>query len=157
MHTRVKHGDGEGLSSSFNSECSVRHGGSCILWGRISFLATTLMFLECVSFCFNAIYSSAYINTGLCLGENTKFHLKSDVCGVGLWQQEFVKVPRHLGFLWKVLSCSSLMMCFRLWSCIWCKKSQESCFSPESLDLTINFCPVFIDSQNGLKGVGRQH
>lgn len=80
------------------------------------------MFLEFVSFCFNAIYSSAYINIGLCLGENTKFHLKSDVCGVGLWQQEFLKVPGHssgcvelqLGFLWKVLNCSSLMMCFRL-------------------------------------------
>lgn len=79
----------------------MRPGGSWILWGRIGFLAAALMFLEFVSFCFNAIYSSAYINIGLCLGENTKFHLKSDVCGVGLWQQGFLKAPRLLGLLWK--------------------------------------------------------
>jgi len=53
--------------------------GNYILWGRNNFLATTLIFLEFVRFCFNAIYSAAYINIGLCLGENTKFHLKSDL------------------------------------------------------------------------------
>lgn len=81
--THVKHGDGgelinRGGSFSYLNMLSGMER-NCILWGRISFLATTLIFLEFVSFCFNAIYSAAYINIGLCLGENTKFHLKSDL------------------------------------------------------------------------------
>lgn len=80
--TCVKHSDGGelinrgGSFSYLNMVSGVE--GNYILWGRIGFLATTLIFLEFVRFCFNAIYSAAYINIGLCLGENTKFHLKSD-------------------------------------------------------------------------------
>lgn len=97
-HTYVKHGDGdelinsEGSFSYLNTISDVE--GNCILWGRSSFLARTLIILEFVSFCFNVIYSAAYINIGLCLGENTKFHLKSDLRRAGLLQQALLKVPR---------------------------------------------------------------
>lgn len=72
----------------------AEHGEKLHPPGRIGFLAVRLIFLAFVSFCFNAIYSAAYINTGLCLGENTKFHLKSDVLGAGLMWQVFLKVPK---------------------------------------------------------------
>lgn len=74
VHMCVKHGDGGKLINRSFSYLNTVSGveGNYILWGRISFLATILIFLEFVSFCFNAIYSAAYINTGLCLGENTK-------------------------------------------------------------------------------------
>lgn len=54
-----------------------------------------------------------------------------------------LKGTQALGIPLEKLNCSSLTMCFRLWSFIWCKKSQENCFSSESLDLTINFSHEF--------------
>lgn len=93
----LSNGEGTQLFGSDN-----RHGEKLYPLGRVGFLAATLIFLEFVSFCFNAIYSAAYINIGLCLGENTKFHLKSDQLRAGLMWQAFLKAPAQLGSLRKV-------------------------------------------------------
>lgn len=98
-------GDGGELRDEEGSqlfESDSRHREKLYPLGRIGFLATTLIFLEFVSFCFNAIYSAAYINIGLCLGENTKFHLKSDQFRAGLMWQAFLKAPAQFRFLRKV-------------------------------------------------------